>query len=446
MDIKGILKSPESRMLEFKRKLPKNRQNILKTIVGFANGSGGSLYIGVNDDRSVCGIEDEPFELEESLSSFFYDSISPTPNIFYQTISAEQKTIFVIKVLPGANKPYFIKKTGPENGTFVRVGSTNRKADAQILAELKRQARNISLDSEVETSFDCDIFDLQILNQFLSWRDLSLKPSIEFLIKNGYAQRFNHICHPTIGGILLFCSELPEYYEYAGFRVSCFRNDTRSDLIHSEFVNYGLLMTPQRVMDFVLMYLGKNIRIDGLQRKEAHDIPISSLREAIINAICHRDYSITGSQNKLDIFSDRVEITSPGVLPIGITLADLGMGTSEIRNRQIVKAFRQAGFIEQLGTGIIRMREACIKQGLPDPIFEEIGSFFKVTLFRPRITLPEDIEKVFNLIKERGFLSSREIAHHLKIHQNTALKRLQWLQKNGLIKKEGSGTKVKYGV
>ena len=95
MDIKEILKSPESRMLEFKRKLPKNRQNILKTIVGFANGSGGSLYIGVNDDRSVRGIKDESFELRESLSSFFYDSIYPTPKIFYQTISAEQKTIFV---------------------------------------------------------------------------------------------------------------------------------------------------------------------------------------------------------------------------------------------------------------------------------------------------------------------------------------------------------------
>ncbi len=127
-------------------------------------------------------------------------------------------------------------------------------------------------------------------------------------------------------------------------------------------------------------------------------------------------------------------------------MADLGLGTSEIRNRQIVKAFRQAGFIEQLGTGIIRMRESCRQQGLPDPKFEEVGSFFKVTLFRPRIIMMEDVERVFTLIKERGLMSSREIAHHLKIHQNTALKRLQWLQKNGLIKKEGSGTKVKYGV
>lgn len=144
MDIKGILKSPESRMLEFKRKLPKNRQNILKTIVGFANGSGGSLYIGVNDDRSVHGIEDEPFELEESLSSFFYYSISPTPNIFYQTISVEQKTVFVIKVLPGANKPYFIRKAGPEDGTFIRVGPTNRKADDHIKERGLMSSREIA--------------------------------------------------------------------------------------------------------------------------------------------------------------------------------------------------------------------------------------------------------------------------------------------------------------
>lgn len=446
MDIKEILRSRESRMLEFKREIPKNRKAILKTIIGFANGSGGSLYVGVNDDRFVCGIKDEPFELEESLSNFFFDTISPTPNIFYQTVSFEQKTIFVIKVLPGANKPYFIRKDGPEQGTFIRVGPTNRKADAQILAELRRQARNISLDSEVETSFDCDIFDWQILSTFLNWRGLKLEPSIDYLIKNSFAHKYNQACHLTIGGLLLFCSKLPESYEYAGFRVSRFRYDTRSDLIHSEFVNCSLLLMPQRVMEFLLLYLEKNVRLEGLQRKETHDLPIASLREAIINAICHRDYSINGSQNKLDIFSDRVEITSPGVLPTGITLEDLGLGTSEIRNKQIAKAFRQAGFIEQLGTGIIRIREACKQQGLLEPKFEEIGSFFKVTLFRPKLAMPEEVQNVFDLIKERGFMGSREIASHFKIHQNTALKRLKWLQNNGLIKKEGNGTKVRYGM
>ena len=133
MIIKEILQTPESRILEFKREIPKNRRNILKTIIAFANGSGGTIYIGVNDDRSVCGIRQEPFELEESLSSLIYDSISPTPGIFYQTASIDDKLVFVLKSLPGVNKPYFLKKLGPTAGSFIRVGSTNRLADGHIL-------------------------------------------------------------------------------------------------------------------------------------------------------------------------------------------------------------------------------------------------------------------------------------------------------------------------
>jgi ATP-dependent DNA helicase RecG len=446
MTIKEILQAPESRTLEFKREIPKNRRNILKTIIAFANGSGGTIYIGVNDDRSVCGIQEEPFELEESLSSLIYDAISPTPGIFYQTTSVDDKLVFVLKVLPGANKPYFLRKLGPAAGSFIRVGSTNRLADDHILAELKRQARNISFDDEVENSFKCHILDKKVLKIFLSWRGLEIKPSIQYFIKNRLAHRYDHTCHPTIGGLLLFCSHLPDTYEYAGFQVSCFKNDSRADLIHSELVSSGLLLMPDKITELSLLYLAKGIQIDGLRRKETYDIPIFALREAILNAICHRDYSIAGASCKLDIFTDRVEITSPGVLPTGITLQDLGFGTSEIRNRRIVKIFRQAGFVEQLGTGIIRMREACRRDALPAPKFEEIGSFFKVTLFRPQHALPDDLQQVFNLLKVHGLMGSREIAEKSGFHQNTVLKRLKKLEAKGLIIKQGSGTKVRYGL
>ena len=83
-----IIQQPESRILEFKSKLLANRQSLLKTIISFANGSGGSIYIGVRDDRTVCGIKEEPFDFEEKLSSNIYDSISPIPNVFYQTGSS----------------------------------------------------------------------------------------------------------------------------------------------------------------------------------------------------------------------------------------------------------------------------------------------------------------------------------------------------------------------
>jgi predicted HTH transcriptional regulator len=446
MKIREILKQPEDKSLEFKKEIPKNRQHLLKTVVAFANGTGGHIYVGVNNDRTVTGIKEEPFDLEEKLSSIIYDSISPIPNVFFQTATLEDKVIFIIRILPGANKPYYLKKLGPEDGVFVRIGSTNRKADSQVVAELRRQARNISLDQEIDPSFDCEILDRRLLDKFIESRGLKIKPTLGYLVKIKAAQHYDHACHPTIGGILLFCSTLPDEYSYARFRVSRFKAENRAELINSTTINDGLLAMPEKIMDFVRLYMERKIEISALRRKEDYDIPLPAIREGILNAICHRDYSIAGADNKLDIFSDRLEITSPGTLPLGITLQDLGEGISEVRNRLIVKIFREAGYIEQLGTGIMRIKEACRKNALPEPKFEETSNFFKVTIFRTRLTLSPDLKDVYELIKQRAPLGSKEIARKLNIHQNTALKRLRWLEGKGLIHKHGSGPRVRYSI
>ena len=446
MKIQKILKQPEDKSLEFKKEIPKNRQNLLKTVVAFANGSGGHIYVGVNDDRTVTGIKEEPFDLEEKLSSIIYDSISPIPNLFFQTTTLEDKVIFIIRILPGANKPYYLKKLGPEDGIFVRVGSTNRKADSQVAAELRRQARNISLDQEIDPSFSCDILDMRQLEKFIELRGLKTKANLDYFIKIKAAQRYDHTCHPTIGGILLFCSTLPDEYSYARFRVSRFKAENRADLINSTTINDGLLAMPEKIMDFVHLYMEKKVSLSALRRKEDYDIPLPAIREGILNAICHRDYSIAGSDNKLDIFSDRIEITSPGTLPLGITIQDLGEGISEVRNRLIVKILREAGYIEQLGTGIMRIKEACRKNALPEPKFEETSNFFKATIFRTQLTLLPDLEIIYELIKQGIPLGSKEIAGRLNVHQNTALKRLKQLEEKGLIYKQGSGPRVRYSI
>lgn len=446
MKIPEILKQPEDKSLEFKKEIPKNRQNLLKTVVAFANGTGGHIYVGVNDDRTVSGIKEEPFDLEEKLSNIIFDSISPIPNVFFQTAAIEDKVIFIIRVLAGANKPYYLKKPGPEDGIFVRVGSTNRKADTQVMAELKRQARNISFDQEIDPSFDCEILDMRLIEKYVELRGLGIKPTLDYLIKIKAAQRYNHTCHPTIGGLLLFCSTLPDEYSYARFRVSRFKAENRAELINSTIINDGLMNMPEKIMDFVRLYMERKIEISALRRKEEYDVPLPAIREGILNAICHRNYSIAGSDNKLDIFSDRLEITSPGTLPLGITLQDLGEGISEVRNRLIVKTFHEAGYIEQLGTGIMRIKEACRKSALPEPKFEETGNFFKATIFRSRLTLTPELDVVFELIKQGPPLGSREIAKKLNIHQNTALKRLKLLEEKGLIFKQGSGPRVRYTI
>jgi ATP-dependent DNA helicase RecG len=124
----------------------------------------------------------------------------------------------------------------------------------------------------------------------------------------------------------------------------------------------------------------------------------------------------------------------------------LGEGLSEVRNRFIVKIFREAGYVEQLGTGIMRIKETCRKNALPEPIFEETGNFFKVTIVRTRLTLPPDLEDTYELVKQGAPVGSREIAGKLNIHQNTVLKRLRQLEEKGLIYKQGSGPRVRYSV
>ena len=446
MDTESLIKSPEGRNLEFKREVSRKLDNILRTVVAFSNSSGGEIIIGIDDDKNLVGIDHDPFELEERLASSIYDKISPIPGVFFQTITYRQHILFKIKVFPGPNKPYYLRSQGPEKGAYVRVGSTNRVADQWILADLRRQAYNRCLDEEVDVRFDCQVFSTQVLSRYMNWREIKAKVSVDYLVKEKLAVRYNGSCHPTIGGFLLFCDLLPESYEYAGFAVAIYRGNSRSGLVHSQYITCGLLDAPQMVLEAVGAYLGNRVEISGLRRDENSDIPIVALRESIVNAICHRDYAMQGSQCKAEVFTDRVEIISPGTLPVGISLSDLGLGTSEIRNRQIVKIFRKAGYVEQLGTGIIRMREACSKAGLIEPQFLEIGNYFKVIFYKRQTALPHELKTIYDLLTDKGGLASSQIASHLNIHQNTALKRLNKLIGMDLVAKKGRGSDVRYEI
>lgn len=190
--------------------------------------------------------------------------------------------------------------------------------------------------------------------------------------------------------------------------------------------------------------LWTNIKIKEIEREDHLEIPELSIREAVINSICHRDYSIVGSSTKIDVFSDRIEIISPGNLPVGITLDELGQGASEIRNKLIAKAFRRLGYIERLGTGISRMISECNKAGLPAPIFEEPGRYFKVTFFRKKIRNNEFEDRIIYEIKKVKEIKGKELAKIFNVHPNTILNYLKGMIENKIIEKLGKGPNVRY--
>jgi predicted HTH transcriptional regulator len=142
------LDEPESRRLEFKERLPKGNQ-LARTAVAFANGAGGKIVLGVRDSpREIIGIsEDKLFALEERINSTIFDQCAPTivPEVYLQSVTG--KTLLVVEIFPGSNKPYYLKSKRKHNGTYVRIGSSNRKASLEMIEELERRRRKVSFDS-----------------------------------------------------------------------------------------------------------------------------------------------------------------------------------------------------------------------------------------------------------------------------------------------------------
>ena len=170
-------------------------------------------------------------------------------------------------------------------------------------------------------------------------------------------------------------------------------------------------------------------------------MPIPAVREAIINAVTHADYSQRGAPIRVLVFDDRITVESPGLLPFGLTIDDIQRGVSKLRNRVIGRVFKELGLIEQWGSGIGRMMDACHEHGLPPPEFEEIGTQFRVTIWLQAQTVPSVDEvnaRILAAIGESNGLSTKQVAEAVTISSRAARTRLKALVEKGFIVEVGS--------
>ncbi|MDI6793245.1 MAG: ATP-binding protein [bacterium] len=445
MDILEKIKQPENRKFEIKRTLP-SKSEWLKVIVSFANGAGGELILGVDDkSRKAVGIEDI-FELEEKISNTIHDSIRPGISPYIQSINVENKQVLSIQILSGPQKPYYLASKGIEKGTYVRIGSTNRQADLSTIFELKRQASGMSYLDQIYFAGSEDSASKDALVAFFT-KHLDIKaPVRDHFLNYLLLKKNNGDIFPTFLGIILFGREdafgLNEF-DYSHIKVARYKGMDRREILSSQIFEPPLGLKIDKIIEYTLGELPMTQRLEGATRKQAPLLPAFAVREAIINAIVHRDYSLRGSSVQVDIFDDRLEIVSPGVLPGNLSIELLGQGISEIRNRSLVRIFRHAGFMEEFGSGIARMIQEMDMAGKPNPEFLEKGAFFCVTL-RMKPQLAVDLQEIYQLCRSKGQLSSSEVAKQINIHQNTAIKKLQSLVKLGLIETIGSGKNTGY--
>lgn len=330
---------------------------------------------------------------------------------------------------------------GPEEGVFVRVGSTNRRADLVLVEEMRRYNQVSSFDEQPRPELNSEAIDFRAASEFFKPIRKLTRPELQTLkIVTNYQGRIV----PTIGGILLFGADRLNHYPDAWIQAGRFAGHDRRRILDSTEVRSYLPGAAEEVIAFLRKHMTREVVIGSVKRTDHWTFPVIAVREAIMNAIVHADYAQRGAPIRVALFDDRLEIENPGLLPFGLTIEDIQKGISKLRNRVLGRVFQELGLIEHWGSGIQRMTAACRDNGLDAPQFEEIGTHFRVTLLAIPHRAPatdvrnEAILAALAKSPEAG-LATSQIAKQIKLSPRAARTRLASLVERGLIIEVGSG-------
>ena len=438
MELIEYLKEQEGKTLEFKENcspLPK----IVQTAVAFANTAGGTLIIGVRDKtKEIVGLPD-PLKEEERLSNAFADGIHPLMIPEIRIISFRDRNLITVSV-PHAIGPYYVRSEGPEKGVYVRLGSTNRRAGPEMIEALRRLARNISFDEQPCTEINSEDIDFRAASEFFETVSRKLTPSIRKTLGLVVSQGGKDT--PTLGAALLFGKSRHRLFPDAVIRCARFQGVDTNRFLDQMEIDEHLPKAVETTIAFIERHTLQAAEIGRVRRREIPEYPVQAIREAVINAIVHTDYAISGMNIKVAIFDNRIEITNPGSLPFGLTLEAALSGVSKLRNRVIGRVFRDLKLIEQWGTGINRMISACKAHGQQPPHFEEVGSAFRVTLFSQPVAdrkLPDWHTSLIAYFSENKEITTKEAAQIWNTSDRTARTRLRNLLEQGYLVEVGTG-------
>ena len=438
MDLIDLLKRDESKTLEFKRDLS-SPNGVLRTIVAFANTAGGVLLLGVEDTtRNVRGVE-EPLAMEERLANLISDNILPRLIPDIEVLPWRRTHILAIQVHPSSVRPHYLKSTGLEGGAYVRVGSTNRRADSELIDELRRFSRGETFDEQAIPDCDSEAIDFRAASEsFASVRKLKRADLDTLRLTTKHQGRKV----PTVGGMLLFGKQRHRYFPDAWVQAGRFRGTDKTHIIDTLEISNFPVNAVEEAIAFVQKHSLHGMEIGAVRREERWNLPPVAVREAIINAIVHTDYSQHGAPIRISIYDDRLEVENPGLLPFGLTVGDLLLGVSKLRNRVIGRVFHELGLIEQWGSGFQRIVAVCRDAGLAPPALEEIGTRFRVTIHTTGIGAP-NVDKtdqaVLDALAEDNGLSTWEIANVIGLTPRATRSRLLKLVERGLVRVIGTG-------
>ena len=365
------------------RPKPMPLERLTEMLVALANARGGALVLGVDPrDHTPLGL-DEP---EEALDRALQAALAVDPPLIIpvpQIKEIDGRRILVMTVPPGLPHVYSYK-----GRYLIYEGDQVQALSSAQLRRLMMERGAVNFETQAPGHARLHDLDWSKVERYLaSLPGLPAARPEEALLGRGcVVQTDDGQLRPTYAGLLLFGLEPQRWVHSARILVARYVGTSPSDHFVKEEIQGTLPEQIRRAEGFVVANMRRGVQLLGLERVEETEYPIEVVREAIVNAVAHRDYQIRGDEIRILMFANRIEFYSPGRLPGPMTLKNL-IEERFSRNEVIVQVLSDMGFIERLGYGIDRMIRMMNEAALPAPRFEETAAGFQVTLYRPSATL-----------------------------------------------------------
>ncbi len=429
--------------------------DIKKEIIAFANCDGGKLYIGIQDDGTVVGLDD-PDSVSLQISNMVRDAVKPDVTMFlhYKTIEEDGKEIVVVDIQRGTNRPYYLAKKGmrPE-GVYVRQGYSSVPASDTAIRRMIKET-------------DGDRFEvMRCLNQELTFeaakKEFELR-EIDFGLQQMRTLKLvdQDNLYSNLGLLLSDqCVHTIKAAVFQGTDQTIFKD-------RREFTG-SLMQQMNEVYDFIDFRNQTRATIEKLLRIDVRDYPEIAVREALLNLLVHRDYSFSASA-LISIYADRIEFVSIGGLMPGLDLEDIMVGISVCRNQDLANVFYRLRLIEAYGTGIGKIMKAY--EGMEEkPVIETTQNTFKIILpdinakyetGSASVSKAETItgsaagaekkrngeEKVLEYVRSHGAVTRNDVIELLGVSTSTASRVIRKMVKNNLLKQNGKARNTSYTV
>ena len=410
MTLREEILTGETAELEFKEARPRDALKYVKTAVAFANCRGGRLIFGVeNETRRIVGVDPETvFREVDAIVDTISNDCEPAISLTTKIANVESRPLIVVEVAPGRHTPYYVRKFGMKDGTYVRVGATTRLAEPAVLKTLLIEGENKSFDllpvkgrvvTKAEAMRTARMMTKTARENCLDEEEAKrIKPmTIERLVSMGLLCETRGKLVPTNGYLIVAGEDVPGIRPP---RVRCraYRG-TDKTVWYDQRECEGPIA--EQIHD-AYAFVCKNMRVGSelveTRRRDVYELPVGTVREAICNAVFHRNY-LEPSEVYVALYDDRLEITSPGGLVRDMTIEQAEHGYSKIRNDGLALALSYMKEVEGWGGGVARYFTDWTAAGLPRPKLEETPGFFKVVFERKKKsneTINETISETIN--------------------------------------------------